>query len=260
MARYQLRRPSPIKVTSRIKRWQTLGPSGALFARQETKAPEEEEEKDEGPESPDSPESSPSSAGNSSSDDYSSSDDEDSEEDEPPSATKSGASPASSQAPGTLGPAPTSTMSSRVPVVSGQPLVISGQTAQTTSSKSSAAALPQVTDARYTSSTATRLPTTITTIVFSSKIARPTQPATESASQSSSLPSGISRPSMAEPETDAPRKTSSRPEPTLMSKGAEAAAITLSIFGMLSLQDLSSVVTDYSTRRTGSSHWSTLFL
>ena len=233
MAHYQLRRPSPIRVTSRIKRWQALGPGGALFARQEPKAPEkEEEEEEEGPESPDSPESSPSSAGNSSSDDYSSSDDEESEDDEPPSATKTGASPVSSQAPATLGPDTTFIISSGVPSASGQPLVIPGQASQTTSSKSPAAAIPQVTDARYDPSTATRLPTTITTVIFSSKIARPTQPATESVSQPSSLPSGMNRPSMAESETDAPRRTSSRPEPTLMSKGAEAAAITLSIFGM----------------------------
>jgi hypothetical protein len=77
-------------------------------------------------------------------------------------------------------------------------------------------------------STAVR-PITATTIVFSSKIARPTQPASSSTSQPPALPSGISRAPVA--ENDPPRKSSPEHEPTLMSKGAQVAAITLSIFG-----------------------------
>jgi hypothetical protein len=72
MARYQLRRPSPVKVFPRRVRRQIATV---------TPAPEEEEE--EGPESPDSPESSPSTVGEQSESEDSDSDDEEEEEEQP---------------------------------------------------------------------------------------------------------------------------------------------------------------------------------
>lgn len=94
MARYQLRRPTPVSIFPRHSRRQ----DGAVTTMP---LPERQKEEDEGPESPDSPFSSPSTVGGGSS---SSEDSESDDDEEPPSPMKSGASSRPVQ---TLGPDPT---------------------------------------------------------------------------------------------------------------------------------------------------------
>lgn len=94
MARYQLRRPSPVSIFPKYSRRQ----DGAVTTMP---LPEGEKEEDEGPESPDSPFSSPSTVGGGSS---SSEDSESDDDEEPPSPIESGASSRPVQ---TLGPDPT---------------------------------------------------------------------------------------------------------------------------------------------------------
>ncbi|KAF2996865.1 hypothetical protein E8E13_004534 [Curvularia kusanoi] len=251
MALFQRRRPTPIDVfVIRTKRQAAgLGAAGPGSS--------------DAPKSPDSPASS---AGASSpSDSSDSEDDEPKSPKSPKSPKKSSQSSTTSQAPPTTTSTAAITSSSSKtksppssPTKSSQPSSI----ATTTSSPSSSTAFtlvptsqgiaavapppPVVTDP--STSTFTSIPTSKATSsrpsstaspftpspptsrssqVFSSKIARPTQSASNTASGVSSRISGIPV-----AEDDPPHRTHPEP-PTLMSKGAEAAAITLSIIGAI---------------------------
>ncbi|KAF1927010.1 uncharacterized protein M421DRAFT_422252 [Didymella exigua CBS 183.55] len=80
-------------------------------------------------------------------------------------------------------------------------------------------------------SPATSVSAFTSTQILSSKIARPTRPATTTVSVLLPPPAGFSGVPVG--ENDAPRRT--RPQPTIISKGAEAAAITLSVIGAIAL-------------------------
>jgi hypothetical protein len=124
MARYQLRRPSPVKVFPRRVRRQVLTETPA------PEAPEEEEEEEEGPESPDSPESSQSTVGEQSESEDSDSDD-DEEEEEPPS-------PVLEQAyNGTQSELPSLAMLSTVPRITGATTLITSVRPAITATESS---------------------------------------------------------------------------------------------------------------------------
>ncbi|KAJ8117006.1 hypothetical protein OPT61_g1690 [Boeremia exigua] len=252
MARRRMQRPTPIQIVPmRAKRQGAgLGAAGPGSA-------------EEGPESPDSPGSSPSTTGAPSPDDSS-----DSEDDEPPSPITSTSTAASSipKPSSTSSPPSLSTSSSQSTSTTLSPFSrpssssTSSQTSssQTLSSSSTskvspaftqtptsrnidAGAPPLVTSSSTvvdtTSPTSTTTPTspisptTSVSQFFSSKVARPTQLTTASVSASASPRPSFSGAPIA--ENDPPRRT--RPEPTLMSKGAEAAAITLSIIGAIAL-------------------------
>ncbi|KAF9693320.1 hypothetical protein EKO04_008840 [Ascochyta lentis] len=250
MSRHQTRRPSPIQVLHTRTKRQEAG-LGAVGPGSEAK----------GPQSPDSPKSSPSTVGAASPGDSSDSDDDD----EPPSPRQSSTSAIKSQAlststtsssptslASTSSTRPTAAISSQQPVTSDLSSASTSRSlsppsfTQTPSSQGiDAIAPPRATATSASNFSSTSLSSTAsptssafptftssgTTQLFTSKIARPTQPYTATTSLLPPPPPGFTR-SPAE-DNDAPMRT--RPEPTLMSKGAEAAAITLSIIGAIAL-------------------------
>lgn len=202
MARYQLRRPTPVVVVPGRFRRQQPGPTPAPAAEEE-----EKEEEEEGPESPDSLASSPSTVGAGSESEDSEEEDEeeeDEEEEEPPSPTVNEAvNPSQQAANGTL------------PSLS----LLSSQ-------GSSLAALPQVTG--IASSTVTSQPTITATpapSVSSPVKIQSTVAPTSSASAATPAQSDTER------ETSLPLQAKPQDERTLITKGAAAAAITLSVLG-----------------------------
>jgi hypothetical protein len=262
MARYQLRRPLPVKVIPRrVRRQATSAISAtapATSEQPEAEEPEEEgneEEEEEGPESPDSPLSSPSTVGASSESEDSESDDDE----EPPSPVESGAPPPNEQAP-SPGPSwlptassgnssaaisPVSTSSVLLSLTSVPPSVASQtrsvQPAFTVSfsSQGNVAAGPQVPGTTFSSTTtqpaSTRpsatngIPPTNTSPGTQSSISKTLNVQTAS--------STASPPGSAQSETDgqnlAPQRSSPQEERTMITKGGAAAAITLSIIGKI---------------------------
>jgi hypothetical protein len=255
MARYQLLRPSPVKVIPRRVRRQDPATS-AIAAPNASEQPEAEEEKEEeeGPESPDSPSSSPSTVGAASESEDSDSDSED--EKEPPSPAESSTlapisqtpaseKPASSSLPaasgvtrpGAISSAPgglqASPISGSANIISSKPSVASQTPSPkpaitlSFSSQGNLAAAPQVTD--VVSSSITIQPTTTTTPVqdFSTRLARPSNPQTTSVASPPPVPAQSESAGQSEP----PQRSSPQHEKTLITKGGVAAAITLSIIG-----------------------------
>ncbi|KAI4663004.1 uncharacterized protein J4E79_004316 [Alternaria viburni] len=221
MARYQLRRPSPVKIfPRRVRRNDPIASTMPVAAGEE----------EEGPESPDSPFSSPSTVGG----DISESEDSESEdEEEPPSPVQSGATATSTGRPvQTLGPDPTAAPS--MPTSSGE------SDAATTSvpsftfggpSGGNNAAQPQITG-ETTLSTAVR-PTITSTIV---KEVMPTG----NPERSSMPPISLTSPpqNTAEPELDGnagPQRLPQREQEPIMTKEAMTAAIVLGVLGALAL-------------------------
>lgn len=223
MARYQARRPTPVIVVPR------------RFRRQEQKdtpAPgaQVEEEEEEGPESPDSLASSPSTVGATSESEDSESEDEEEEEGPPSPTVNEALSPPQQAANATL---PSLTLLS--------------------SQGGSLAALPQVTS--ISSSIATSQPAITPTVapsissrleISSSGAPTPAAPAPV-APTSSQSPATTAQPDMEESETSLPLQSKPQDERTLITKGAAAAAITLSVLGNSITSYPSKTSTDFST-------------
>lgn len=293
MARYQLRRPSPVKVYPKRLRRQTAAVSEGELKEAEGEAKEAEgeeeeiegeeekaegeKEEDEGPESPDSPGSSSSESSDGESDSDSDSDDE------PPSPPAQEAAKPSQSGASSL-PAPSGTTASvaassaftlapsapatgNVPIalesttqstpVSRGPTQVLGPDATSTpvsqaqsskaaftrsiSSQGNLAAAPQVTETTSqvagASSQATRTASQITTT--SSTLSTTVVPIVSSSLATSVLPSSAlpseppAAPAQSETagERDSPQRSAPQEEKTLITKGAAAAAITLSILG-----------------------------
>lgn len=230
MARYQLRRPSPVKIfPRRVRRDDPIASTMPVAAGEE----------EEGPESPDSPFSSPSTVGG----DISESEDSESEdEEEPPSPVQSGATATSTGRPvQTLGPDPTAAPS--------MPTSSRESDATTTSvpsftfggpSGGNNAAQPQITG-ETTLSTAVR-PTITSTIV---KEVMPTG----NPERSSMPPIALTPPpqNTAEPELDGnagPQRLPQREQEPIMTKEAMTAAIVLGVLGQSSSSSLLKIVAD----------------
>lgn len=194
MARYQLRRPSPVKVFPRRVRRQDPGV-----------IPSPEEEEEEGPESPDSPFSSPSTIGALSESEDSESEDE-------------GEEPASPVG-GGQGSNETEPASPSLPIESQNPSFEFSHV----SHASTFTAASQVTGGA--SVTGVAQPSITSTSDFSSHLARPSEP---TATGSPLTP--------AESETAGqPQRSSPQEERSMITKGAAAAAITLSVLGKTTL-------------------------
>jgi len=235
MARYQLRRPSPVKVFP--KRIRQVDPVASTM-------PAAEAEEEEGPESPDSPFSSPSTVG-----DISESEDSESEDEaEPPSPVESGATAASTatlDATSTL--SATSTVGATSAAVATSTAAISMPTSLS-ENKSSATAVPSFTFGRPSSgkdapqpqitgstlSTAVR-PTITSTII---KEVRPTDPP-ELSSAMASVSLAPPPVNTAEPElsgeSSVPQRLPQREQEPIMTKDAMIAAIVLGVLGALAL-------------------------
>jgi hypothetical protein len=250
MARYQLRRPSPVTVFPRRVRREAATTSTMLVPTA-SGAPEEEEEEEEGPESPDSPESSPSIAGADSDSDDSDSEDEK----EPPSPAGNSTVPAASQAATPGNPMPISLPASSVnrpsatlsapagPQVSSIPgssriaSVAPSVVAQSSSdrpaftlsfsSRGNLGAVPQVTETPSLTTTTRSAATSTLAPNFSSRLARPTNPDAPSATVLPPVPAQ----SESAGQNESPQRSSPHHENTIITKGGAAAAITLSILG-----------------------------
>lgn len=231
MARYQLRRPSPVKVFP--KRIRQVDPVASTM-------PAAEAEEEEGPESPDSPFSSPSTVG-----DISESEDSESEDEaEPPSPVESGATAASTA---TLDATSTLSATSTVGATSAAGATSTAAISMPTSlseNKSSATAVPSFTFGRPSSgkdapqpqitgstlSTAVR-PTITSTII---KEVRPTDPP-ELSSAIASVSLAPPPVNTAEPElsgeSSVPQRLPQREQEPIMTKDAMIAAIVLGVLG-----------------------------
>jgi hypothetical protein len=204
MARYQLRRPTPVKVVLRHARREDSVTS--------TMPVLEGEALDEGPESPDSLASSPSTIGEQSE----SEDSESEDEEEPSSSVQSGVSYRTTR---TLGA--TSTTAAPISLASTVPAFTVNITSQGTNT-----AMPQITGT--TLSTRTRAATTSTTMQDASQSERQKQ-ATATSSLSALAPT-------AEPETSGESEVPQRAFPQqeerpIMTKGAAVAASVLGVLG-----------------------------
>jgi hypothetical protein len=212
MARYQLRRPSPVKVfPTRVRRQDSVASTMPVAEAEE-----------EGPESPDSPFSSPSTVGGTSEGEDSESEDEE----EPLSSVQSGA-------PATSAPAIGATSSTALSM----PTSLTESNTSTTTlpsftfgvPKSGNNALqPQITGS--TLSTAVR-PTITSTVI---KEVRPTErPEPSSATTSVSLtspPQNTAEPELSG-ESSAPQMLPQREQAPIMTKEAMTAAIVLGVLG-----------------------------
>jgi len=183
MARYQLRRPSPVVILPRRVRRQAPAATPQPEVDGEEPEDEEGEEEYEGPESPDSPMSSPSTVGEISESEDS---DSDEDEDEPPSPAENASEQATN---GTDSALPSLTIFS--------------------SSAGNLAALPQITGTASLD---------FTSRPRSTPTAAPTLPAIPAQSETAG-------------QSDNPSQSRSQ-EKTLLTKGAAAAAITLSVLGI----------------------------
>ncbi|KZM28756.1 uncharacterized protein EKO05_0000895 [Ascochyta rabiei] len=250
MSRYQFRRLSPIQVPATRSKRQEAG-LGAVGPGSEG----------EGLESPDSPDSSPSTTG-APSGDKSGSDDDDGALPSPkesvtsiitmPNLSTSKASSSSTSLPSTSSSGPASTISSRQSVTSipsststlrsnSSPSFAPTPTSQGIGAISPPGAYPtSVLIVTSTILSSTTLPTSSasSTFIYSSKtqgfsgkVARPTQPLTATISLLPPSPPDFT----GSPAEDNDSPIRKRPEHTLMSKGAEAAAVTLSIIGAIAL-------------------------
>ncbi|KAH8723659.1 hypothetical protein GQ44DRAFT_760896 [Phaeosphaeriaceae sp. PMI808] len=236
MARYQLRRPSPVKVFPKRTRRQAAAPATSS-------APAEaEEEEDEGPESPDSPFSSPSTVGGSSDDDS----DSDSDSDEAPSPVESSApagetsvsqpsSPsisATSSSAFTL--APTSSPSGNIPVAlesTSQPTPASRGPTQVLGPDPTPSSQTRPSNPAFTRSVTSQGNVAVAPQITGSAFRTvTTQPAT-----TATIPNESSAQSEMAGERDPPQKSSAQEEKTLITRGGAAAAITLSILGAIAI-------------------------
>jgi hypothetical protein len=257
MARYQLRRPTPVKIVPRrVRRQATTASSASAAAASEMPEAEEPEEEEEGPESPDSPESSPSTVGAGSE-----SEDSDSDDDEPPSPIESSAPPTASQAaisgqpmlpsmpassavsmpiaissaaasmPASSGPARPNTTVAASSAPSQMPVAQPAFTASFSSQGNAAAAPPQGT-ATSSMTTTTRSPST-TPLVPSVVPSLSVNPPNLSSSVTSPSPNVPLAPAQSETagQTEVPQRSSPHEHPTMITKGGVAAAVTLSIIG-----------------------------
>jgi hypothetical protein len=218
MARYQLLRPSPVKVfPRRVRRDDPIAST----------MPVAEAEEEEGPESPDSPFSSPSTVGG----DISESEDSDSDDDEePPSPAKSGASATSTAAPvATLGDASTNAPSVPTSLV-GSSSAATKMPSFTFGVPSAASNAPQPQITSTTLSTAVR-PTITSTVI---KEVKPTK-APELSSSIAPVSLTPPPPSTAEPElsggTSVPQRLPQREQEPIMTKEAMTASIVLGVLG-----------------------------
>lgn len=218
MARYQLRRPAPVKIVPRRSRRQATSASSAPApgATEAPEAEEEEEEADEGLESPDSPESSPSTAGMASESDDSESDDD--EEPEEPQSPEAGEQAVSSGQP--MLPSSGAPTSIPAPSTTAAPGGLSGARPGlmvSFSSQGNFAAAPQITASP--SMTTTTRPANAATVA-----AAPTNNQASPPAQSENAG-----------QNEGPQRSSPQEERTMITKGGAAAAITLSIIGALAI-------------------------
>ncbi|KAH7385437.1 hypothetical protein DE146DRAFT_205790 [Phaeosphaeria sp. MPI-PUGE-AT-0046c] len=272
MARYQLRRPSPVKIVpKRIRRQIAVASSAPVPAtteQPEAEEPEaeepeaeepeggeaaEEEEEEEGPESPDSPDSSGSESSESESDSE--------DENEPPSPAESGA-PLTEQAllPQPSGSNGTSITSAATSTVSQTGSAQPPSFTVSFSSRGNLGAAPQVTvpasSADPASSTFITRPSaasSLTERLFVSSSFQPNAPTPAISSSGSTTVPAVQLTSMggsstasadvppvpAQSETTgpdaAPQRSTPQEEKTMISKGGVAAAITLSIIGAIAI-------------------------
>jgi hypothetical protein len=217
MARYQLRRPSPVKVISkRVRRGDAVASAMPVSEGEEKDGYGEQE----GPESPDSLASSPSTVGEQSD----SEDSESEDEEEPPSPVENGASFTTTR---TLGATTTSAPS--LPTTSGSlASSLPSFTVNITSQRSNTA-LPQITGTTLSTRTRTTVTSTVTQDTSQSERQR-------QASATSSIPQPPSQPATAEPElsgeSDAPQRSfPQREEQPIMTRGAAVAATVLGVLG-----------------------------
>lgn len=221
MARYQLLRPSPVRVIPRRVRRQdamvtTMPVTGAVEEEEEV------EEVEEGPESPDSPFSSPSTIGG-----QSESEDSDSDNDEePPSPVESGTSNRPVQ---TLGPDPATAPTLPTSTAESNSSTTSVPTFTITSQKNDPF-LPLITGT--TLATITRPATTSFTVdVTQSDRQKQSSPtASVPAPPPPPLPTAESELSG---ESDVPQRLPQREQEPIMTKEAMVAAIILGVLGML---------------------------
>ncbi|CAO2653773.1 Nn.00g031840.m01.CDS01 [Neocucurbitaria sp. VM-36] len=232
MPRYQLRRPSPVRVIPRQVRRQDPAASSVPPA-----APEVEE----GPESPDSPFSSPSTVG------ALSEAEESDDEAEPPSPVESGASaPAVEASSATSTVAAVSTTSPVAAVSTTSPAVESSQTTLQTSSipattpditsqSTTNAALPQITGGEPPTETTSRPSPTTTVQLPTSLVSNLPQDQTISSSLPPPPPPLPPPESNNAGDTGAPQRSIPHREPTIMTKGSAVAATVLGVLGAIAL-------------------------